>query len=189
MKSLFGSKITVILREESIGGVFMKIVKALILKLIIVTVVLWNFLGLYGVSLASIMLTSVVLTSVLFIGDMFVLPRVGNVGATIADFGIALVIIWLMGTYFFNQPIRIGMATFISAIIITVGEFLFHLYLQKQILAEERNVPEKNFSSYQMNNMRTEFGSEVDIKKPVEDKPKDKNYKHRPKKRKKKNPY
>ena len=67
------------------------------------------------------------------------------------------------------------MATFISAIIIAVGEFVFHMYLQKQIFTDEKVVPEKDFNSYQRNNMQTEFGSEVDIKKPVEDKPKEKN--------------
>jgi hypothetical protein len=189
MKSSFGNKITVILRKDSIGGVFMKIVKALIPKFIMVTAVLWIVLGLFGVSLADILLTSVLLTGVSFIGDMFLLPRVKNIAVTIADFGLAFVLIWLVGTYFFEQPIRLGMATFISSIIIAAGEFVFHMYLQKQIFTDEKVVPEKNIRSYQKDNLQTEFGSEFDIKKPVEDKPKEKNFKHRPKKRKKKNPY
>ncbi len=167
----------------------MKTITALIIKFIMIVAVLWIVLGLFGVSFANILLTSVVLTGVSFIGDMFVLPRVGNVAATIADFGLALVLVWLVGTYFFNQPIRLGMAALLSAIILAVGEFVFHKYLQKQILIDEKVVPEKNFNSYQKNNMQTEFGSEVDIKKLVEDKPKDKSKKYRPKKRKKKNPY
>lgn len=167
----------------------MKTITALIIKFIMITVVLWIVLGLYGVSFAGILLTSVLLTGVSFIGDMFLLPRIGNIAATIADFGLAFILIWLVSTYFVGQPVRSGMAAFISAIIIAVGEFVFHKYLQNQIFTDEKVVPEKDFSSYQRNNMQTEFGSEVDIKKPVEDKRKEKSYKHRPKKRKKKNPY
>ena len=167
----------------------MKTITALIIKFVMIVAVLWIVFGLYGASFANILLTSVLLTGVSFIGDMFVLPRVGNVAATIADFVLALILIWLVGTIFFEQPIQLGVATFISAIILAAGEFVFHIYLQKQIFTDEKVVPEKNFNSYQKNNMQTEFGSEVDIKKPVEDKPKAKSKKYRPKKRKKKNPY
>ena len=167
----------------------MKTMTALIIKFVMITVVLWVVLGLYGVSFAHILLTSVLLTGVSFIGDMFLLPRIKNIAATIADFGLALVMIWLVGTYFYDQPVRLGMAAFISAILIAGGEFVFHKYLQKQIFTDEKVVPEKDIRSYQKDNLQTEFGSEYDIKKPVEDKPKDKNKKYRPKKRKKKNPY
>ena len=167
----------------------MKKITALVIKFIMILAVLWIVLGLYGVSFTNILLTSVLLTGVSFIGDMFVLPRVGNIAATIADFVIALILIWLVGTVFFEQPIKLGVATFISAIILVAGEYVFHMYVQSQIFTDEKVVPEKSISSYRKDNLQTEFGSEFDIKKPVEDKPTDKNYKHRPKKRKKKNPY
>lgn len=167
----------------------MKMGSALILKFIMITVVLWIVLGLFGVSLTNILLISIVLTIVSLIGDMVVFPKVGNVSATIGDFVLSLVVIWLMGSFLFAESVPLGMAAFVSAIIISVGEFVFHKYLQKSFFTKEKAVPEKNFKSYPENNMQTEFGSEVDVKKRVEDKPKNKNPIHRPKKRKKKNPY
>lgn len=167
----------------------MKTIMALIIKLLMITAVLWIILGLYGVSFINILLTSVLLTGVSFIGDMLIVPRVGNLAATIVDFGTSLVIIWLVGTYFSNPPIGFGMATFISAIFVTAGEFLFHIYLQKQLFTDPKPVPKKVPGSYQKNNMQTEFGSVADIRRPTDVKLASNNPEHRPKKRKKKNPY
>ncbi|MER2089739.1 MAG: YndM family protein, partial [Sporosarcina sp.] len=142
----------------------MKTITALIIKFIMITAVLWIVLGLYGVSFGDILLTSVLLTGVSFIGDMYLVPRVKNIAATIADFGLAFVMIWLVGTYFYERPIQLGMAAFLSTIIIAAGEFIFHKYLQKQIFADEKVIPEKTSSSYQKDNLQTEFGSEFYIK-------------------------
>ena len=162
----------------------MKMIRPLILKFIMIMAVLWIVLGLYGVSFINILLTSVVLTGVSFIGDLFILPKIGNVAATIADFGLAFVMIWLLGSALFTPSIRIGMASLVSAAIITVGEYLFHKYLQKQIFTEEKISTGENLNSYNQQNMQTEFGLENDIKKPIK-KPKH----QKSKKLKKKNPY
>ncbi|CAM3181515.1 YndM family protein [Filibacter tadaridae] len=167
----------------------MKYITALIIKFIMLTAVLWIVLGIFGVSFADILLTSIVLTGVSFIGDVFILPRVGNMVATLADFGLAFVMIWLMGSVLFEQPVRLGIASLISAMVIAAGEFVFHMYLLKQVVGNEQAVPENRYSMHQQNIMQTEFGSEPDIKPPKKDKLSGQNHKQRPKKRKKKNPY
>lgn len=177
----------------------MKFLSSLIIKFVMVTAVLWIILGIFGVSFGNILLTSVLLTIISLVGDMFVLPRYGNIAATIADFGLALVVIWLVGSFLYDQPIRLGMAAFVSAIMITVGEFVFHKYLQNRYFTHEKPIPEENFTSYRKDNLQTEFGSEYDIEKPVEENPSDKASTKknaadkgiiiRPKKRRKKNPY
>ena len=164
-------------------------IKALIWKFIMVTVVLWVVLGLFGVSFGDILLTSIVLTGVSYIGDRIVLPRVGNVSATLADLVLSFVVIWLLGSFLYEEPIQLVAASLTSAIIITAGEFLFHLYLQKQAPPDEKPQQEEKINVYQKNNMQTEFGSEVEIKPPIGKKTKAINHKQRPKKRKKKNPY
>lgn len=152
----------------------MKFLTSLIIKFVMVTAVLWIMLGVFGVSFGNIMLTSILLTVISLVGDMFVLPRSGNVAATIADFGLALVLIWLVGSFLYDQPIRLGMAAFVSAIMITVGEFVFHKYLQNRYFTHEKAIPENNFTLYRKDNLQTEFGSEYDIEKPVEEIPSDK---------------
>ena len=140
----------------------MKFIKPLLVKFVMIMAVLWIVLGLFGVSFTDILLTSIVLTGVSYIGDMFILPRVGNITATIADFGLAFVLIWLMGSILYEGPILLGLASLISSIIITGGEFIFHKYLQKQVFTEER-VKLEDFGGYRQRNMQTEFGSELNV--------------------------
>jgi Protein of unknown function (DUF2512) len=153
----------------------MKFLSSLLIKFVMVTAVLWIVLGMFGVSFGNILFTSVLLTVISLTGDILVLPRIGNVAATIADFGLALVLIWLVGSFIYEQPVRVGMAAFVSAIVIALGEFLYHKYLQNQFFTDEKPTPENDFISNRKDNLQTEFGSEYDIQKPTEEEPTDRN--------------
>lgn len=153
----------------------MKFLNALILKFVMVTAILWVVLGMFGVSFGNILFTSILLTVIALAGDMLVLPRIGNVVATIADFGLAFVLIWLVGSFLYEQPVRVGIAAFLSAIVIALGEFLFHMYLQNQYFTDEKPTPENAYILYQKDNLQTEFGSEYDIEKLVEEESTDMN--------------
>ena len=108
-------------------------------------------------------------------GYACITKKIGNVAATIADFGLALVLIWLVGSFLYEQPVRVGMAAFVSAIVITVGEFLYHKYLQNQFFTDEKPTLENDFISNRKDNLQTEFGSEYDIEKQTEEEPTDRN--------------
>ncbi|MFD2922985.1 YndM family protein [Halobacillus naozhouensis] len=144
----------------------MKHIKALLIKFVMVTAVLWIVLGgFYDVSFADILTTSVLLTATAYlIGDLFILPKMGNTAATIADFGLALAGTWILGAFLFEAPVPLGTASLISAILIAVGEMFFHRYMEKNILPNHpaNTNDERNFS--QQGNLQTEFGSDVDIK-------------------------
>jgi len=131
-----------------------------------VLAVLWVVLGwFYGVSFIDILLTSVVLTVVAYVADVYILPRVGNVFAAIMDFILATAVIWIMGSFLFEEPIALGTASFISAIIITIGELMFHRYMKKQVFdkkPERVDTDDKTYSG-QPSNLQTEFGSEFDV--------------------------
>lgn len=131
-----------------------------------VLAVLWVVLGwFYGVSFIDILLTSVVLTVVAYVGDIYILPKVGNVFAAIMDFILAMAVIWLMGSFLFEGPIALGTASFISAIIITIGELMFHRYMKNQVFdkkPERVDTDDKPFYG-QPSNLQTEFGSEFDL--------------------------
>ena len=142
----------------------MNTVRALIIKFIMITAVLWIVLGLYGFTFGDILVSSVLITGVSYIiGDRIILPRFGNVVATIADFGLVFVMLWSFGSYLFEPQEGLGTASFISALIIGIGEALFHRYLERDSPDDELTMPE-DFESYR-NAMQTEFGTEEDIKR------------------------
>ena len=128
-----------------------------------ITAVLWVVLGFYGFTFGSILTCSVLLTGVSYIiGDLFILPKFGNTAATIADFGLAFIMLWLIGSYLFERPDGLGTASFIAAAVIGVGEFFFHRYMQREVLEDLLFPVIPNFNQ---RNMQTELGSEVDIKR------------------------
>lgn len=112
----------------------MKYVKAFLLKFVMVTLVLWIILGgFYDVSFGDILTTSFLLSGGAFlIGDLFILPKFGNFIATVADFGLAMLGVWLLGALLFEEGISLGTAAFLSAIAIAIGEYFYHMYLEKQ---------------------------------------------------------
>ena len=73
----------------------MDTLRAIVIKFIMITAVLWIVFGLFGYSFGEVLVSSVLLTGVSYIvGDRIMLPRYGNVVATIAD--LALVFITLV---------------------------------------------------------------------------------------------
>ncbi|WP_163527390.1 YndM family protein [Halobacillus ihumii] len=152
----------------------MKHIKALLIKFVMVTAVLWIVLGgFYDVSFGDILTTSVLLTvGAYLIGDLFILPKLGNTAATIADFGLVLMGTWVLGAILFEADVPLGTASLISAVLIAVGEMIFHRYMEKSILPNQSSntKDERNFSH--QGNLQTEFGSDVDIK-PTAKKPKE----------------
>ena len=121
----------------------MKHVYALIIKYIMVTVMLYIVLGLfYRVGFGDILFLSLIVTALIYLlGDLLVLPMGGNVMATVADFAIALVAVWLVGGFWLNYGISIVPALY-AAILIGAGEWFFHKYLVGRIVENHVNPSE-----------------------------------------------
>lgn len=113
----------------------MRTILALIIKFILVTAVLYIVNGLfYGWSLTDIVITSTMVTLIsFFLGDLYILPATSNAFATISDFVMNFLTIWIMGHALIDEPISIVQESFISTIIITAVEWLFHKYLVKNV--------------------------------------------------------
>lgn len=140
--------------------------KAFLMKFVMTIVALWIILGFfYDVNFTDILITSTVLVVVGFIGDMFILPRIGNVLAAIVDFFLALVVVWLLGAIIFDGPIGLGTASFISALAIMMGELFLHRYMDSHIFEPRKKNPEEKAGYYQRTALQTEFAEEVDIDK------------------------
>ncbi|MCK1997337.1 YndM family protein [Psychrobacillus psychrodurans] len=138
--------------------------KALFMKFLMITAVLWVVLSLiYDVSFTDVVITSVVLTAVGYVGDVFILPKIGNVWAAISDFVIAYAIIYFLGSYIYEQPLALGTAAFISALILMVGELLLHRYMHTNIFEPRKSNPNEKVGYYNRTNLQTEFAEEVEI--------------------------
>ncbi len=137
-------------------------VKALIIKFIMVTAILWVILGLfYGVDFGEIITISVILTPIAYVvGDLLILRYFNNMIATIADFGLSFLTIWFIGLAVINEPISIVGASLISALAIGVGEWFYHYYVNNQVFKGE-DVDKNTTLSDQ--NFATEFAEETDI--------------------------
>lgn len=62
------------------------------------------------------------------LGDLLILPKAGNIITSIADFAIAFGTIWLIDFFLLTEFTLSAMLY--SALIIAIGEFLFHIYLE-----------------------------------------------------------
>lgn len=117
----------------------MEHVKALLIKFIMITAVLWIVLsGFYDVAFADMLTISILLTGASYIiGDLFFLPRFENWGASLADLGMAFAGIWFVGSFLVEGTIDLGSAAIVSALIIAAGEFFFHKYMANEVLTGE----------------------------------------------------
>lgn len=184
-----------------------KYVVPLLIKFFMILFVLGIILWMFGMSFMNIFYLSILVTAITFVIDMVILPRYGNVIATVVDFG-AVFFIVLVGSSFL--PIiegGIGWAAFTSAIVIALGEAFYHKYLRMHIFEDEHPTIDTNyekfdggeqFSPVDLAHLRTEFSSEFEVGNPDGNVPEEgqvikkekKNYvPHRRKKRNKKRPY
>ncbi|WP_199860667.1 YndM family protein [Oceanobacillus damuensis] len=139
----------------------MKYAGPLFIKFLMTTAVLWIVLGLFfGVTFGNIVATSVIVTALGFFGDLFIMPRVGNMLASIADFAFIWAAVWLIGINLFEGPIALGTAAFISAVLITIGEVIFHRYLKNQM--ERYEEFQRSKIAYFPRKYQTEFSSEME---------------------------
>ena len=132
-----------------------------------ITAVLWIVLRwFYGVSFTNVLITSVLITGVGYVLDVYVLPKLGNVYASITDFVLVLFVIYLVGPYLYIEPIPLGTASFISALIITMGELFFHRYMKDEVFEKDQSVKDGR-GYFQRTDLQAEFAEEQDIKGAV----------------------
>jgi hypothetical protein len=141
---------------------------ALLIKFAAIGTVLFSFLSIFNTaSLPVILLISVVITAVsYFAGDLYILPKFGNFIATVADFGLSFVLIWLLSALMINSTGSMLTTTLFIALTIAGVEALFHLYVNTHVNSNsaESFIP----GVYKGDAMMTEFSEEFDSKQAKE---------------------
>ncbi|WP_313799771.1 YndM family protein [Cytobacillus sp.] len=150
----------------------MKHVIALAVKGVASLALLYVILGLiYGMSFGNVLFITLVLGLVAYIiGDLLILPRTNNLVASIADFGLALMVIWLMNSVLTNEGNILSMS-FIASLGVALFEYFYHKYISTNVI--DNSQTEKKYSG----NLRyqTEASEELtpnreEIKNEKEDK-------------------
>lgn len=132
------------------------------------TAVVWLVLGYYGVEIIDIFITSIALTTLGYIGDIFLMPKIGNMLATAGDFILALAIVWIIGAYLFDPMVPAGRAAFIISLILIIGEMYLHQYIKLHIFEPRLTNPKDKSGYYQRTDTQLEFAKafrEEDFKK------------------------
>ncbi|PYF08317.1 YndM family protein [Ureibacillus chungkukjangi] len=142
----------------------MKYTKAFFIKLAMTIVVLWIVLGLFfGASFGNILLIGTILTIVAFVGDVFILPNVGNFMAAAGDLVLAFFGVWALGTILFGESIAVLSAAFLSALFVAVGELYFHRYYRDHVMGVVDDPKPASYGrNYTASNLQTEFSQEFD---------------------------
>jgi hypothetical protein len=141
----------------------MKHVRSLALKFGASFGLLYVILGVgYDMAISNVFLISLVLAAASYvIGDLFILPRTNNTTATIADFGLAFMVIWLMG-----ESLTFGESLFTPSLVAAAGiavfEYFFHKFVADDALEENDGVSRQQRSTYQY---QTEASEELSVVK------------------------
>ncbi|MDQ0216224.1 hypothetical protein J2S13_002664 [Oikeobacillus pervagus] len=143
----------------------MQHLKALLTKFIVWTIALWFILGVFfNVDFGDIVTISIILTLVSYaVGDLWILRRFGNATATVADFVLAYIGIWLIGGAIIEENISLGWASFISAVVLAVAEIFIHRYMVNNVFTDE----DYTYADRKISNKpayQTEFAEEQDIR-------------------------
>lgn len=113
----------------------MKHVTAMVLKYVFIAAITTAILsGVLGYDVGSSLWVSLILTLALYVlGDMMILPSMGNMTATLADAGVALLLVSLAPLYSGVDAVPFTSALAVAALI-GVAEYFFHGYLQRTVL-------------------------------------------------------
>lgn len=117
----------------------MTVLKGLIIKLIMTTFILTIVFTLFfGFSLGTTLFLSLFFTLIAYLGDLFIMPRIGTTLATITDFPLAFLGLAILARLIFPIESTPWLPSFLAALLITSGEFFFHPYLLRKL--KKRNL-------------------------------------------------
>ncbi|MGI6037840.1 MAG: DUF2512 family protein [Limnochordia bacterium] len=113
----------------------MKHLRALAIKFIMISIVTMIFVPLFGsATLGGRISLALAVTIIAYVaGDLFILPQYGNTTATIADGFLAALVYYLGQSMMPNASISL-FGVIVLGIIVALGEFYFHRYVQETVV-------------------------------------------------------
>ncbi|MFC4737318.1 DUF2512 family protein [Bacillus daqingensis] len=119
---------------------------AIALKFIGIGLVLWIVMDLIlGVlTFGTAVTIAAVITLLAYIGDITIMPKTANMTACIGDAAASFLIIWAMGAWIAQQSDVLVWGAAVSAILIAVMEYPYHIYLKRNVLGNNTHRPVTN---------------------------------------------
>lgn len=109
---------------------------AALMKFVAIAVVFWLVLnvGFDVLTFAQTLLLALVTTVLAYVGDITIMPKTSNIMATIGDVVAVFLIVWLLGMVFGAGGQNLVWGAIISAVIVGIVEYPYHIYLLKNVL-------------------------------------------------------
>jgi hypothetical protein len=146
----------------------MKHIVPLAIKFIGWSVVLLSIFTIFNAPLLLILIITAGTAVVSYlIGDLFILPRFGNLAAAIADVPLAFLLIWLTSYALIEPTVNMAYASFYCALAIGAIEAFFHLFMENRVLDEARK--EQAYRWYDEGRWATEFAEEYENNQDKDD--------------------
>jgi hypothetical protein len=117
----------------------MKNILNLVIKLAFIYVVLFILIPIFGKSTwtQTVVVGLILATLAYILGDLWILPKFGNITAIIADFGLAALVIWLMMKGLPHFVLTTG-GVWVIALVLAIGEWFLHKYLKASHAPEHK---------------------------------------------------
>lgn len=137
----------------------MERVKALGIKYIVAAIVTFSIYGIFGqASFGRLFLISVLVIVIPYLGDLYLLPRIGNLYATLSDFGLYFVLYWGLASTFIDVSAPVVLTSLAAAFFTAISESMLHVYILENIF----NIDQKR--RHFTPQLQTEFAEEMDPK-------------------------
>lgn len=143
----------------------MEHMRALVIKFIFTAIVILSIYGIfYNAAISNLLWISLFVTGIAYlIGDLYILPRAGNILATIADFGLVFLSLLFLGNMVTELTVPILVSSFFASFLIAFCESLFHAYMQERVINTRQEI-------YYSNQFQTEFAEETNEQTVKKDK-------------------
>ncbi|MEN1966754.1 YndM family protein [Lentibacillus sp. N15] len=137
----------------------MQHLKALGLKFLAIAFTIYTIFGIFtGAGWVNLFWISLFVTVISYlIGDMIILRQFGNITATIADFALTFLSLFILGGLFLHATIPIITTSILSAFFISCVEPFIHGYIVNRFSPDDYE--RKDWRT--MNQLQTEFGEET----------------------------
>lgn len=139
--------------------------KALGIKFAAIDATVFAIFGLfYNANMNNLFWISLLVTGVSYIiGDWFILRKLENVTATLLDFPLAFLSLWVLGTLLIGEGVPVVTLSLLTAFFITCCEPFIHGFIVNHFAFERHDLQE-------MNQLQTEFAEEIDAKSTADKK-------------------
>lgn len=148
----------------------MDLLRAFSIKFIAIGVLTFSIFGFFfHATIGRLLLMTLVVAGVTFLMDLFILPKVNQAIAAIADFPVLFLLYWALGNLVVESNVSIFIPAFAAAYFGVLIEAVYHIYMMERIHESDPSTPTPVPVRYQ-----TEFAEESNINSEVEQKDKDK---------------